>query len=194
MEENMKELSRYLRKGEQVRWQGKTGAFQLLERDVKGLIVGKWIGTVAAFSAILLLYIRNVPAWNAGIVGVILMAGCLLLLAPVLEWNSLLGQKYWITDQRAILMTKDRVFCSMELGDIDVFRIVRRQGGQDCLLLGSGILDEAEGQLRWYACHPKGEQRRGEETGQPVGMVFYGVTNTDDAAGYLRDQCGKIAA
>lgn len=170
-----------LREGEKIRWQGRTGHFPLLEQDVRRLIVGKWIGTVGGGAAVMLLYLHEAPAENPVIVAGIFLSVFLLLLSPILEWMGLLGQRYWITDQRAILLTKEHAVCAMELQDIDHFYVVQRESGWNCLVLGSGPFDEAQAQLRWYGCHPKSLLHRGEAEGRPVGMVFYGVENADGA-------------
>ena len=61
-----------------------------------------------------------------------------------MERYNVLRQSYWITDQRAILMTRDRSFYSMELSQIDDFRLVKGKGSRDAMDiegLGSAIVD-----------------------------------------------------
>ena len=109
----------YLRGGERVCWHGATKSFPLLERDARFLILGKWIGTVLASGVILGLYIGNNLDLSVKVVGLVLPVAALLIDSPFLEKRSVLGQEYWITDQRAILMSRDKTFCSMELSNID---------------------------------------------------------------------------
>lgn len=148
-------LEGYLRQGEQVRWQSGTAPFPLLEKGEGWKIVGKWIGTVAVAAALLALYTGQGREWSARAVALILLIAVLLVLSPVIERRSLLGQRYWITDQRAILMTRDRTFYYMELMEIDDFQLLRDRTAGDCLILGGCLFEEVDRQLRWRACHPR---------------------------------------
>ena len=189
----MDQVERYLRRGERICWQGETGRFRLLEPDVRGLVLGKWVGTGAAGAALLALYLGE-QAWNPWAAGAILLGTCLLLLSPVLEWDELRGQRYWMTDQRVLVMTKDRRLYAMERREVRYIRVVRRRDGQDCLVLSRDGFPEAEGQLRWCACHPKSRQHRGEAEARPVGRVLYGVQNADEALDCLEGWDGPTAA
>ena len=113
----------YLRDGEQVCWHGVTKPFPLLERDAKVLILAKWTGSVVVSAIILGLYMGNNPDWSLKVVGVILLIAALLVVSPFMEERSILGQEYWITDQRAILLSRDRTFYSIELSELDGFRL-----------------------------------------------------------------------
>ena len=174
-----------LREGETVRWRGRTGTVRLLEQHARLQIFGKWLGTAVAAVVLPGLYITAVPAWKAGVVGVIVLLALLLMIEPVQEWDSLRRQRYFLTDQRAVIITGEREVYAMELEEVDEFRITTLNGG-DCLILGSCIFERAAGQLRWYGCHPQAERRRGQQGCRIVGMVFYGVKNAADAAEYLR--------
>ena len=178
-------LREYLRPGETVCWQGKAERFPLLAGDTKGLILGKWIGTVVAAGAILILYIRNNDA-GMGTVGLVLLVAALLMLSPFVEQYSLQQQAYWITNQRAILMTRDRTFYYMELREIDDFQLLHGKAAQDCLVLGSCLFEEVNRQLRWRACHPKTDVQSAGNADVADGMVFYCVSNAEGAAALLR--------
>ena len=82
-------FGKYLRKGETVRWQSGTKPFPLLEKGETWRIVGKWIGTVAATAALLILYTGQGREWSAKAVALILLIAVLLLLSPVIEHHSL---------------------------------------------------------------------------------------------------------
>ena len=92
-----------------------TKPFPLLERDAKVLILAKWIGSVTVSAIILALYMSNNPDWSLKVVGVILLIAALLVISPFMEKRSIMGQEYWITDQRAVLLSRDRTFYSIEL-------------------------------------------------------------------------------
>ena len=176
----------YLRQGEQVRWQSGTKDFSLLEKGERWKIIGKWIGTVAAAAAILALYTGQGREWSIKTVAAILVIAVLLLLSPVIERRSLLGQRYWITDQRAILMTRDQTFYCMELPEIDDFQLLRDRAAGDCLVLGGCLFEEVDRQLRWRACHPKTDIQNDSQRGLAQGLAFFSVENGAGAAECLR--------
>ncbi len=186
-------LRGYLRPNETVCWQGKAERFPLLAGDTKGLILGKWIGTVVVTGAILILYLRNNGA-DMGVVGLLLLVAALLMGSPFAEQYSLQQQAYWLTDQRAILMTRDKTFYYMELDEIDDFQLLRGKAAQDCLVLGSDIFEEVDRQLRWRACHPKTDVQSAGSADAADGMVFYCVSNAEGAAALLRRRRGMAAA
>lgn len=168
-------LKGYLRQGEQVRWQSGTRSFSLLEKGERWKIIGKWIGTVAATAVLLALYTGQGREWSVKAVAVILLVAVLLLLSPMIERYSLLGQRYWITDQRAILMTRDQTFYYMELSEIDDFRLLRDRTAGDCLVLGGCLFEEVDRQLRWRACHPKTDSQSDGRRGEAQGLAFFSV-------------------
>lgn len=114
----------------------------------------------------------------------IVLGTAALLAAPVLEWWALRGQHYWITNERAIAMTREHRICSMELKEIDDVCLVQGENGMHSLILGEAP-GETRRQMRWFACHPRGQLRPGEAEGQAVSMVFYGLLNAKDALVWL---------
>ena len=179
-------FGKYLRKGETVRWQSGTKPFPPLEKGETWRIVGKWIGTVAATAALLILYTGQGREWSAKAVALILLIAVLLLLSPVIEHHSLLGQRYWITDQRVILMTRDQTFYYMELPEIDDFRLLQDRTSGDCLVVGECIFEEVDRQLRWRACHPKTEIQNDSQRGVAQGLALFSVEDGAGAASCLR--------
>lgn len=179
-------LADYLRQGEQIRWQSGTKPFSLLEKGEGGKIIGKWIGTVVVAVALLTLYIGQVPEWSVKVAAAILVIAVLLVLSPVMERWNLLGQRYWITDQRAILMTRDKSFYAIELPELDDFRLLSGRTAGDCLVLGGCLFEEGERQLRWRACHPKTDMGSDSRRDLAQGLVFFSVENGAAAAECLR--------
>lgn len=176
----------YLREGEQVRWQSGTKPFALLEKGESWKIIGKWIGTVVVTIVLLALYTGQGREWDAKAVALILLIAVLMLLSPLFERYSLLGQRYWITDQRAVLMTRDRTFYYMELPEIDDFQLLRDKTAGDCLVLGSCLFGEVDRQLRWRSCHPKTDSQNDGRRGEAQGLAFFSVENGTGAADCLR--------
>ena len=179
-------IERYLREGERICWQSGTAPFPLLESGERWKIIGKWIGTVVATAALLALYIGQGREWSVKAVALILLIAVLMLLSPVIERRSLLGQRYWITNQRAILMTMDQTFYYMELSEIDDFQLLRDRTVGDCLILGGCLFEEVDRQLRWRACHPKTDIQNDSQRGLAQGLAFFSVENGAGAAECLR--------
>ena len=110
MEERLKT---YLRPGEQVRWQGRPAPFSLLEAEAKKQILLKWGLTVALGGGLLAVYLSRTEAPSMGFIGLVLLVAAVILISPVAERRNLMGEQYWITNQRAILMTRDKTFFYM---------------------------------------------------------------------------------
>ena len=183
----------YLRDGEQVCWHGVTKPFPLLERDAKVLILAKWTGSVVVYAIILGLYMGNNPDWSLKVVGVILLIAALLVVSPFMEKRSILGQEYWITDQRAVLLSRDRTFYSIELSELDSFRLVEGKTQEGTLVLGSDIFEDIDRQLRWLACHPKTNVQGDGPADRAQGLVLFSVSDSKKAADCLRQQMIQAA-
>ena len=187
-----KTLGKTLRDGEQVLWSGKTEVFPLLAGDAKVQILSKWIGTVAAAIVILALYIAN-GGNGKGMIAVVLGVAVLLLVSPFVEQRSVLRQRYWITDQRVILISGDQTVYFMELDGIDGFRTVTGKTEYGSLVLGSCIFEDIRRQLRWRACHPKMDSQSGTTSGAAMGLVLFNLKDCRGAEELLRQYVEKAA-
>ena len=183
----------YLRDGEQVCWHGVTKPFPLLERDAKVLILAKWIGSVTVSAIILALYMSNNPDWSLKVVGVILLIAALLVISPFMEKRSILGQEYWITDQRAVLLGRDRTFYSIELSELDSFRLVEGKRREGTLVRGSGSFECIGRQRRWRAWHGKRNVQGDGPSDRAQGLVLFSVSDSKKAADCLRQQMIQAA-
>ena len=179
-----KKLQEFLRPGEQVCWQGQPGPFGLMEGSCKKQILCKWGVAVVIIGLLLWSYITFNTNPSVGFVAMVLLVGVIILASPLAEQRSLRGVRYWITDQRAIMMTRDTICYGMELDSIDAWKQVRGMTEWDCLVLGSELFGEVKKQLRWRALHPKVSSQEG--TGRVEGMILYGLRDADDAAALLR--------
>jgi len=180
-------LDAYLREGETVCWTGKTEPFALLEKDAKRAILMKWIGTVVVVSAFIGLYVGNNENWNISTVIGVLVVGILLLLSPIIERSNILKQFYWITDQRVILMSRDKTFCAMEREQLDDFRVERERTKHPTLIVGQSLFEEGNRQLRWRGCHPKMDSQSASAGKNVVeGLVLYSVTDGVKAESCLK--------
>ena len=180
-----KTLDKTLRDGEQVLWRGKTEVFPLLAGDARVQILGKWIGTAAAATILLALYIANGGNGKGLIVGVLGVAA-LLLVSPFVERRNVLRQSYCITDQRVILISGDQTVYFMELDGIDGFRTVTGKTEYGSLVLGSCIFEDIRRQLRWRACHPKMDSQGGKTSGTAMGLVLFNLKDCRGAEELLR--------
>lgn len=180
-----KELNEYLRKGENVRWSGRTAPFPLLGDRAREQIVLKWVVTAALTCGFLWLYCARDQAVNGKLIALVVLVAGLVIVSPWMEQRSIMGQQYFITDQRAILMSRDKTFYSMELNGIDELRRVSLHGEADTLVMGGIIMEDIRKQLRWRACHPKTDMQGQKKQDEALGMVFYGIRDADLAESLL---------
>lgn len=180
-----KELNEYLRKGETVRWSGRTAPFPLLGDKSREQIVLKWAVTAALTCGFLWLYCGRDQAVNGKFIALVVLVAGLVIASPWMEQRSIMSQQYFITDQRAILMSRDKTFYSMELNGIDELRRVSLQGEADTLVMGGPVMEDIRKQLRWRACHPKTDMQGQKKQDEALGMVFYGVRDADLAESLL---------
>ena len=164
--------------GEQILWQSETGKFGLMSGVHGRKVLTKWIVTIVVMLAIIGAYVMTVDPIKNSVVVMLLIVTALMLISPVMEWNNLKGQRYILTNQRAILVRADRKIFTMPLSAIDDAQIVQLTPEETCLLLGSKMMAEPEKQYRFRAAHPLGAT---EETGNAEGLLFYGIQNADQA-------------
>ena len=164
--------------GEQILWQSETGKFGLMSGVHGRKVLTKWIVTIVVMLAVIVAYLAAVPQVKNSVVVMLLIVTALLLVSPVMEWSNLKGQRYILTNQRAILVRADRRIFTMPLSAIDDARIVQLTPEETCLLLGSKMMAEPEKQYRFRAAHPLGAT---EETSDVEGLLFYGIQNADRA-------------
>lgn len=141
---------------------------------------------MALGGGLLAVYLSGTEAPSMGFIGLVLLVAAVILISPVAERRNLMGEQYWITNQRAILMTRDKTFFYMELSDIDDLQVVGGTTKGKSLVLGRCLFEEAKKLLRWRACHPKVDVQSHDETDRALGMIFYGVQGAEAAAELLR--------
>lgn len=178
-----------LNEGETILWRGETKPFGLAEgRDGKK-VVKKMIASVVIIGALIAAYVGKMEDVKTGLVGILLVAMAALVLSPVSEWTNLKKQKYWITNQRAILVKWTLASFSLPISRVDDYTIIPMENGNSCLVLGSKVVAEGNKQLRWRAVHPLEDS---QSAGKIIdGMVFYNVDNAEAAVSVLE---GSIAA
>jgi hypothetical protein len=181
-----KELKEYLRDGETVRWSGRTAPFPLLGERTRERIIFKWVAAAACTCALLGVYCTKSDAPSGKFIALVVLLAAIVVVTPWLEQRSILGQKYFITSHRAILLTRDKSMYCMELGRIDGVKRVSLSGEADTLVLGSAIFEDVRRQLRWRACHPKSDLQSQDGKDQAAGLIFYGIRDADIVEKLLR--------
>ena len=181
------ELKEYLRDGEIIRWNGRSAPFPLLDQREKGRILIRWAITLVCISMLFGIYGTGSGALSGKFAALVTMVAALVIASPWLERRSVMGLTYLITDQRAILLTRDKSVYYMELDEVDGVRRLNLDSGADALMLGSAIFEEAGRQPRFRACNPKTDLQSAEGLGQATGLVFYGVRDANAAETLLRE-------
>ena len=174
----MQELHKYMRPGESLLWESAPGDFPLLEGKLRARILGEWLITLL-FAGWLLYVERDEPGFGNGVKLLVALVAAAIILAPVMEYQSLKKQKYFLTDQRAILLTADRDFYYMDYDKIDDCRLIEDMAQGGCIAMGSLIMADVRRQLRWQACHPKTDLQEADRSGESLGMVFYAPAGVD---------------
>lgn len=189
-----KALKEYLREDENILWQSQPVAFPLMENGFKFRILRSWLIAIALLGALLVTYCTRNDQWSMGFVGAVVILGAMIIVSPLWERRAIMKQKYFITDQRAILMMKDKSLFSMELSAVDDYRLVSDMANQDCLVLGSSLFGDIRKQLRWRTCHPNNDRQSTNNQDRVDGVVFYGISNAQAAVELLHENSSKIAA
>lgn len=188
-----KKLREYLRENEQVRWQGRPEPFALLEGSSKAKILRTWIITAAVVCAVLVWYFGYAEK-SAGFLGLLLIIAALIMISPIVERRNLMGQTYWITNERVILCTRDKSFFYMNLDEIDEIRVVRDKSDHGCLALGKIVFEDIDKQLRWRACHPKEDMQGQGDQECALGMILYDLRDVDQAAELVKGRVTSAVA
>ena len=183
MDEKLREI---LNDGEQVLWSGSPAPFALLDRHAGNWrkILIEWNSVAVLASALIIVYMMNNDPVSPGFLTVVIGISLLLILSPLVDRYNILGTRYWITDQRVILMQRSKTIFSMRLDCVDAFRLVQDEAPNDCLVLGSRALEDVGRQLRWRSSHPA-DQPGVSSDNNAVGLVLYNVANLEDAVPLL---------
>ena len=166
--------------------EGKPESFPLMENGCKIQILRKWILSVVFASGRLACYLHFNEAPSVKFAAVVLLVAVVVIVSPIFERKTLMKNRYWITNQRVIQMTKELAFFYMELSDIDAFRVEKDAAERPCLVLGSRVFGDVKKQLRWRSSHPMVDAETQKEANQAVGMILYGVDNAEAAEALLK--------
>lgn len=188
----MRELNQYLRENENILWESAPENFPLLEGKLKLRIIGEWIVTV--FFAACLFYVeRDQPSFGTGVKALVILVAAAIILSPLVEYMNLQKQKYYLTDQRAILVTADDSLYYMDYDKIDDCQLIEDVAQGGCIAMGSIIMADVRRQLRWQTCHPKMDQQEAATRGEALGMVFYKPAGVEKMVKLMQDNGVEVA-
>lgn len=187
MDEKIKKaMETALHPDEKVVWESGTMPFKILDgREGKQTLL-QWV-----LSAVCILGLLGVIAaygnFTATVVGLLIILLALLLVSPVLSYRATQGQRYYITNERALLAKPDGTVYAIDRDDVDGCKLMKLQPHGVALVVGSTLYDEGDRQLRWRAFHPKlGHTAKSYEgLTQAEGLVFYNIERADEAARLL---------
>ena len=101
-----KNLNNVLHKGETVLWHSAANPFPLLDSHQRNgaRIILQWVAAVVLTAGVLWAYTSNNEGASPKFITAMLVVGALVLLAPIREWKTILGQQYLITDRRIMVL------------------------------------------------------------------------------------------
>ena len=140
-----------LRPGEEILWQSATEPIGLLEGSCGKQIIKSWIITTVITLALVIACTAVIGSIQFKLLAVVVVVWLCIMMAPVQDWRTAKAQQYAVTNQRAIVVQKDKTMYTMELGKVDDVQIYRPSDKENCLLLGSKTEAEAKNKLRWLA-------------------------------------------
>lgn len=187
MNEKMKRtLNETLDQGETVLWESGVQPFRLFDgREGKQTLL-RWLICVVLVGGLIAAYaVRN----GEGIMTylVLLAVPAVVICSSVLSYRQTLGQRYFITDRRAMTIRPDGGVFSMNRETAGEIRIYKLDCGGVALALGSMLLAEGDRQLRWRANHPL------ESSTYVInGLVFYRPERAEEAVRLLRRGSGEV--
>lgn len=183
MNEKMKTaLGKTLRPGESIEWESETQHFRIQDGKEGQKTVLQWIISSLCYVAILGIYIAH-NALTPRFVILLSLIYFTLIVTPVLSYRQVLGQRYFLTNQRAILIRKDGIVCTMERDNINTVKLYPVKPGA-AIVLGKSIQNEGDKMLRWRSLHAK-ENPNNVGGLNSLGLVFYNVRNAECAVKLL---------
>ena len=171
----------FLQKDENILWSGRPGKNFSFKSGIERMNFTRGIAEITVLAVVLGLYIHRDPEWNIPLT--LLLAGIALLAAasPLLTHYRLLGQRYWITDKRAIVTARDGSIYSMEHHTV---RDLELMDG-DCVVMSNEPLSGSLSQVWRIAGHPQSTLST-EGQIRSDALAFYHVDRAGEALELLR--------
>lgn len=187
-------LREYLRENETVCWESKVKPFRVLDGSYMKKFLVKCLISLGIAGGIIGGHLASGSNPKEGLIALVVFAVVAVALLPFMERARLMKATYWITDQRVIMLGSDKLMRSMEVMDIDAYKIAADQSADSCLVLGSSVFKDADKNMRWRAGNPKMPEDAGSRKDHALGMILYNVEKADEALALLKTLgCARAA-
>lgn len=144
MDENLKVI---LEKDEKVLWQGKPGAFKVLDITHKAAFIKKAVITACVAAAFIVFYfLANKGDFKPVVVLVPIVCGAYIVLNDLLEARKVRKASYFVTDKRLIVLKGDT--SSAVYADIPCAALRKDSDGHSTLLCGERAMKAAPNKWR----------------------------------------------
>ena len=181
-------LSDYLNHGEVVRWKSEPQPFPLLDVQTKKSFLMKWILAPVICIPSLIAILRANGGIRTDMMVFILAAMVAVMVTPLIQYNQLKGQKYYITNQRVITELHNGNLYSVLLDEIDGMQVMGDVAEYRCIVFGKSIFERASKSARWQACHPKTQGA----TDRAEGLMFYCPAKLEEALSMLQTSVSNV--
>ena len=177
-------LKNTLRTGEKVLWESGTQRFRFFDGVEGRATLAKWmIGGFCYIIAIGLFALDK--SVTAGMMTAFSLILAVAFVMPLYSFKALLAQRYFVTTQRAIMISENGTVFTMERENIDAIRIYPVRPGA-AIALGRSIVGEQDKQLRWRSVHAMHDPNS-EDVRDCIGLVFYNVEFAERAVRLLEE-------
>lgn len=184
MNEKMKKaLERTLRNNEKIAWESPTLHFGILDGKEGRKTLMQWTISTICYAAILAVYAAHDSITPRFFILLSIVYGALII-TPILSYRTILGQRYFITNERIILIKKDGQVATMERDRINAIRLFPIRPGT-ALAFGKSVVEEGDTHLRWRSIHAK-ENPNNVGGLNANGLVFYNVERAEQAMQMLQ--------
>ena len=173
-----------LHDGEELLWAGQPEPFELLDAATKKATIAKWIGSVVIPAVALGLYFGFSPVKQWGVGVAVVLIAIMVFVSPFLEKKKVEKVKFYMTNQRAMLELAGNSMYSIDLNEIDAFKVVDDVADETCVVMGSVLFEEIYKQMRWRTCNPKENNTSGAQ-GKVDGLMFYNIKDAQVVAEIL---------
>ncbi len=180
--------AKYLHRGEEICWTGQPESFPLLGKSTKLPVLLNWCATGVITALFLAYYFLALcrETCSPVFVGLVLAVAATIMYAPVKKQRNLKGARYYITNERAMVVTRDASYYCLDLKDLDHVRTIQDSEGAACLLLGSGLARKPEKGLDWRSQTVKPAVHTEGPWDYTESMIFFRAADLDGAMEALR--------
>lgn len=175
--------AKYLHQGEEIRWTGRPDTFSLLGKSAKPSVLLNWCvtGTLTVLFLAWYFLILCSGTFSPVFVGLVLAVAAVIMYAPVRKHRNLQGSHYYITNERAMVVTRDESHYCLELKDVDRVCRIQDTDGRTGLLLGSSLEPSLKRGVDWRSRTVKPAVRSEGPWDYAESLLFFRVADVDGA-------------